>query len=659
MRLTGLPAGVSLTIVLAVTIVPPARAENTAAARQEAFQLYQAGRFEEAAARLDRVLERHPRDTEALIKRGNSLLRLDRPEKALADFDRAIKQSPLDPSGYTDRGIALLMLGRIDEALASFQKANRFWAIPLNGARGLNPWQTSSIQAGKSTAHSGIAQAYHRMGRNDEAVEEYGRAIAINPGDPNAYIGRGDAMVALGRGESALADYNEAVRLGPGYSRAFSGRGELLAEMGQEEAALADFDRAVQVDPGFARGYRLRGGLLSRRGQNDRALADFNEAIRLDPEDPAGYKDRGGVLVRMGQHRRAIDDLDRAVALEPNLTAAYLNRGAAYNGLGQYERAIDDLEKAIKLDPKNAGAHTNIGLAYFMVNQYDHAIESLSEAVRLAPRNAVVLLNRGNVYARLGFRDQAGRDYAAAEQLDPRLIASYGGSARLLEEMGRHSLALRDERMGARPDTGELDARYESGNAKRERGDWRGAIAEFDRVISADPNRAEAYLARGWAKFCGGEAGAEHDARAYLKLKGYRDRTSSYMVLLGYVSAKRAGKEEDAQAFLDEAKPEVRSDAWPQPILRLFRREISPTSLLNAAKNETQETEAHTFLALDMLNLGNRKGAIEHLIWVRDHGVSRSIATDVARATLERIDPGQAIARRSADARNPPAGRVR
>ena len=256
----------------------------------------------------------------------------------------------------------------------------------------------------------------------------------------------------------------------------------------------------------------------------------------------------------MNQNRRAIDDLNRAIELDPNMATAYLNRGAAYNSLGQYERAIDDLARAIKLDTKNAGAHTNIGLAYFMVNQYDHSIESLSEAVRLAPRNAIVLLNRGNVYARLGFRDQAVQDYSAAEQTDPRLIASYGGSARLLEEMGRQTLAIRDERIGTRPDSGELDNRYESGNAKRARGDWQGAIAEFDRVIAADPNRAEAYLARGWAKFCGGEVGAEHDARAYLKLKGYRERTSSYMVLLGYLSAKRAGKEEDAQAFLDQAK---------------------------------------------------------------------------------------------------------
>ena len=140
---------------------------------------------------------------------------------------------------------------------------------------GLNGSQTRSIEAGKSAAHCGIAQAYHRLGRNDEAIDEYNKAIAILGTDPNAYIGRGDARVALEQTDQALADYNEAVRLGPGFSRAFSSRGMLLADLGQEDGALADYDRAIQLDPGFAHAYSLRGAVLSRRGQNDRALADY------------------------------------------------------------------------------------------------------------------------------------------------------------------------------------------------------------------------------------------------------------------------------------------------------------------------------------------------------------------------------------------------
>ena len=394
--------------------------------------------------------------------------------------------------------------------------------------------------------------------------------------------------------------------------------------------------------------------LLSRRGQNDRAIADIEASTRLRPDDAGGFKDRGGVLVRLGQYQRAIDTLNRAIELDPNRAAAYLNRGAAYNGLGQYERAIDDLNKAIALDPKNPGRHTNIGLAYYMIGQYDRAIEDLSEAVRLAPGNAIVHLNRGNVYARLGFKEQAVGDYETVTRLDPRLIAFYGGAAKLLEDMGRNNLAIRDEKkLALQSDPAELELHVEQGNALRVQGDWKGAIAEFDRVIERDPQRAEAYVARGWARFCAGEAGAQTDARSFLNLKGWRDRLSPYMALLGFLGSRRDGQENDARTFLDEAISSSAQTTWPVPVLRFLRHDISANALLEAAASDTQKTEAHTFLALELLQRGDLKKAREHLTWVREKGASRSIATDLAKATLERLDhPQEALSRMIEDMLN-------
>ena len=134
MRLTRIPLEVSLMIVLTVSAALPAPAEGRSGSREHGFQLYDAGRLQEAISELDRVIERHPRDIEALTKRGNCHLRLDQPQRALVDFERVIKLSPMNPSAQTDRGIALLMLGRNEDALKCFEKANRYWAIPLNAA---------------------------------------------------------------------------------------------------------------------------------------------------------------------------------------------------------------------------------------------------------------------------------------------------------------------------------------------------------------------------------------------------------------------------------------------------------------------------------------------------------------------------------------------
>ena len=172
------------------------------------------------------------------------------------------------------------MLGRNDEALESFNRAVRAWKMasfmdpgsimdglfPVpNTAGSLSGKKSLQIIQGHATAHSGLGQAYHRLGQDEQAVVEYNRAIEIYALDPNAYIGRGDCRVSLGDHDQALADYNEAIRLGPDYSRAYASRGKLLEAMGQDAQAEADYDRAIQLDPSFTYALRLRGPALTAR----------------------------------------------------------------------------------------------------------------------------------------------------------------------------------------------------------------------------------------------------------------------------------------------------------------------------------------------------------------------------------------------------------
>jgi tetratricopeptide (TPR) repeat protein len=659
MRLSPVVLAMLLTPLLALAIAAVAQARSTNELRAQALQFYDAGRFREAIALLDQVLQKHPRDLEALVKRGNCYLRSDQPARALPDFDRARTINPTYPGAYTGRGIALLMLNQVEEALATFQDSVRVWnsaadsgqfynpaglpfLFPVPNASGsLSPRKTREIQRGHATAYAGLGQSYHRLGEDEQALVAYDQSIKIFPGDPNFHVGRGDCQSALGNLEAALTDYNEAIRLAPNFSRAYASRGHLLEALKRNDEALADFDRALQLDPNFVHVHRLRGALLSRMGRNDRAITDAEAATRLYPDDAGAHKDRGGILVRMGKYQEALAELNRAIELNPEHATAYMNRGAAYNSLGQYEKAIEDLNRAIDLDPTLPGAHSNIGLAYYMIAQYDRAIEELSEAVKLAPNNAIVHLNRGNVFARIGLAEQAASDYAIADRINPTLMASYGGPAKLLEEMGRNGLAIREDRTRIGPDQEELKRLLDIGHARRARGEWAGAIAAYSQVIERDPNRADVHIARGWARLCSETPGAEIDASAYLNLKGWRDRFSPYMALLGFLGARDARHEADAQRFLDQAIAQSSPDAWPLPVLRFLRHDINTKSLLEKAETSTQQAEARTFIALELIHRGERLKALEHLRWVRDQGASNSIATDLARATLERLEsPG-------------------
>jgi tetratricopeptide (TPR) repeat protein len=648
---------VGLAMALASMTAGRAHADLTRADRDQGLRLYEAGRFSEAIPYFDRVLERHRRDNEVRIKRGACYVVTNQPEKALADFDwvetngrfgtyvdLAFPQAadPYYVESFGNRGIALLMLGRDQEALESFQRSIAEWNRGWNGPRNVRPKDRAKINRGRAGAYEGIGQSYHRLGQDAAAIEAYNQAIAIDPSDPNAFVGRGDVLSDRQLFDEAMADYTEAIRMDASHSRAFAGRGIALYLRGRDEAAIADFDRAIALDSNFAKAYSCRGAARSRLGRNDEGLADYDAVIRLMPENAGAYKDRGGVLYRLGRYDSAIRDLDEAIRMDPKKASAYQNRGAAHNALGHFERAIDDLDEAIRLEPKNAGAHSNRGLAHFAIGEYDRAIADLSEAIRLDPKDAVTHFNRAEVFVRLDMRERALEDYTAAIRLAPRLAPAYAAIGRIEAQLGHSQDAMRDFDMALRldPKGAGVGVYQDRGNVRREGGDWAGALADYDRAITLQPRRAELYVARGWARLGFGAEWADNDARAYLSLKGWHDPFSPYMALLAILGARGTPREAEARRLLDEAVVNRHRHTWPGPILRYFRSEIDEATLLRSAAGSRQQAEAHAFIGLDRLTGGDRAASLPHLKFARDHGSPGSIAADVARAAIGRIEPG-------------------
>jgi len=658
--------GLTLTIVTIVLSDGTARAD-TRAARLEGIRLYDAGRYPEAIPYFDEVVARKGRDLEILIKRGACYLRTNQPEKALADFDRVTQHSSWfsatfgargifspestwvpQPLAWTslaeswgNRGIALLMLGRNEEALESFRIVTNLWNQPENRSGISSPNGRAQLFRGRVAAYQGLGQAYYRVGHKDMAVQAYTEAIAIDPSDPNGFAGRGDVLTILHLTEQALADYSEAIRLDPAHARALAGRGIVYGDLGRDDLALSDLSRAIELDPEFARAYSHRGGLYARRGENEAALADYNTLLRLVPGDAGTYKDRGGLLVRMSRFDEAIKDLDEAIRLDPARATTYQNRGAAYNGLGQYERAIRDLSEAIRLDPDNAGAHTNRGLAQFAIGEYDEALADLSESIQLAPRHAVPCFNRAQVFDRLGFRDRAIEDYERALRLDPRMAAAQAALGKLRGELAQSRRGGRESDMAIQLGPSQVNLHYDRANSLRQSGDWRGALGEYDQAIVLEPKRPDLYVVRGWARLCTGVEGADYDARSYLALRGWRDGMSPYMAVLGVLGARAASRPADANRILDESLTNLPRGAWPAPVLRYLKGDLTASALFEAAANEKQKTEARAFLGVERLQSGDTKAAGDHLRWASDHARRGSIAGDVARAFRARIESGR------------------
>jgi tetratricopeptide (TPR) repeat protein len=95
------------------------------------------------------------------------------------------------------------------------------------------------------------------------------------PGVERVYHNRGLHLFKLGHFDLALEDFNKAISLNPNYILAYNDRGALYLAMKKYRPALADFNRALAINPQFARPYL--GRAFTYEGLNDApaALADY------------------------------------------------------------------------------------------------------------------------------------------------------------------------------------------------------------------------------------------------------------------------------------------------------------------------------------------------------------------------------------------------
>jgi tetratricopeptide (TPR) repeat protein len=95
------------------------------------------------------------------------------------------------------------------------------------------------------------------------------------------YYNRGLALYHDGFLPKAIQDFDKAITINPGFSHAFNNRGAARLDMGEAEAALGDFDAAIQIDPLHLKPYAGRAQALSKLGRHEEALEAHRKACSM------------------------------------------------------------------------------------------------------------------------------------------------------------------------------------------------------------------------------------------------------------------------------------------------------------------------------------------------------------------------------------------
>jgi tetratricopeptide (TPR) repeat protein len=78
-------------------------------------------------------------------------------------------------------------------------------------------------------------------------IQDYNKAIELNPDFADAYNNRGIAKYDLGDYRGAIQDYNKAIELNPDFADAYYNRGIAKYDLGDKNGSCLDWSKAGEL----------------------------------------------------------------------------------------------------------------------------------------------------------------------------------------------------------------------------------------------------------------------------------------------------------------------------------------------------------------------------------------------------------------------------
>lgn len=123
------------------------------------------------------------------------------------------------------------------------------------------------------------------MGRLEDALEPYGKAIALEPEFDEALNNIASVFTRLERFDEALAYYQHIVRRGRADGDIYRNVAQTLRKTGRNEDAVEALQRAIKLEPLNVKSHVLLGTVLLDMEQHDAALRAFESALAIDPDN--------------------------------------------------------------------------------------------------------------------------------------------------------------------------------------------------------------------------------------------------------------------------------------------------------------------------------------------------------------------------------------
>jgi choline-sulfatase len=294
----------------------------------------EAGRYDEAAAKVQQALAADPEIVEGHSRLGNIYTKAGRHAEAVAAYQRALALDPEHLLSTYNLALAYRALGKLPEAIVGFERSQQL--DPRSGrahfqlgdiymqqgdpARALAVLEKGlGLDVDRAPFLVKLAEAHLELKQWDPAERALREAVTLRPDVPRGQYNL--ALVAEQRGNAAgaRAAYEAETAANPKNYGAQFNLAKILVKEGRLADATMRFRAAVEARPEFAEGYLYLAKALLDGGQLPAAERAARDGLAKRPDRtiaPLGHYVLADVYSRMGRENEAAREVARARALE-------------------------------------------------------------------------------------------------------------------------------------------------------------------------------------------------------------------------------------------------------------------------------------------------------------------------------------------------------
>jgi tetratricopeptide (TPR) repeat protein len=297
-----------------------------------------------------------------------------------------------------------------------------------------------------------LIAGYVHAGRNEHqaAVNDFTQALEIEPTMAVGYMNRGYVYNDMRLASKAERDFRKALTLNPQYGEAHLGLAYALLQLRHSTAALKEAEAARRLLPDSESLHLVKAEAYRQRTMLGPAEAEYRKALKLNPNAPNTYLSLADVQYRGHKYSASADTLHSALAVAPHDPMISAQMGRAYAHLGRSSEALQAIDSADRTGGKDykvllvsADALRILGRRDQAMTIYGRALES-SDEDRLEVRLAL-----GRLFAEEGKESDAQQQVAlgfAEARVAPTDVTSaedYLDAAEILMSIHEYPLAQR------------------------------------------------------------------------------------------------------------------------------------------------------------------------------------------------------------------------